>query len=267
MTKLTISALPPLKDVPTDAVREQLDRAWFELQQGSNADFWNRIGQAPDLTDASVLDLGCGLGALSVNLAQHGAREVLGLDVDPYPIAFAKRFVPETYPALADKIQFACRGIETLEDAARFDFVFSKDAFEHILDLEGMVSHIHRLLRPGGRLVIGTSPLYFSPFGDHEIFSNLRIPFLTAIVPDRLLFRFAGWKNNRDYRSARGAGLNKMTPAQFRSLFPASNWSIESISYNAGHGGLVGSFLGMLRSIPFLEKYFTVSIYTVMTRL
>src|ERR1700693_840016 len=61
-------------------------------------------------------------------------------------------------PALANKIQFACRGIETLEDGQRFDFVFSKDAFEHILDLEGTVSHIHRLLRPGGRLVIGTSP-------------------------------------------------------------------------------------------------------------
>ena len=150
-----ISALPPLQEMPADASREQLDRDWFELQQGSNAEFWNRIGQAPDLTDASVLDLGCGLGALSANLAQRGAREVLGLDVDPHPIAFATRFIPETYPALADKIQFACRGIETLENSQRFDFVFSKDAFEHILDLKEMVSHIHRLLRPGGRLVIG----------------------------------------------------------------------------------------------------------------
>jgi SAM-dependent methyltransferase len=267
MPRLTVSALPSFRDVPTDASREQFDRDWFELQQGRNADFWNRIGYAPDLTDASVLDLGCGLGALSANLAQRGAREVLGLDVDPQPIAFAKRFIPETYPALADKIQFACRGIETLEGSQRFDFVFSKDAFEHILDLKGMVSHIRRLLRPGGRLVIGTSPLYFSPFGDHEIFSKPRIPFLTALVPDGLLFRFAGWKSNRDFRSAADAGLNKMTPVQFRSLFPASDWRIESISYNAGRGRLVGSVLGMLRSIPVLEKYFTVSIYTVMTRL
>jgi 2-polyprenyl-3-methyl-5-hydroxy-6-metoxy-1,4-benzoquinol methylase len=267
MTRLTSSALPPIRDVTADALREQHDRAWFELQQGSNADFWNRIGEQPNLTDASVLDLGCGLGALSANLAQRGAREVLGLDVDPHPIAFATRFIPEAYPALANKIQFACRGIETLEDGQRFDFVFSKDAFEHILDLEGMVSHIHRLLRPGGRLVIGTSPLYFSPFGDHETFSNPRIPFLTAIVPERILFRFAGWRTNRDFRSASDAGLNKMTPAQFRSLFPASNWRIESIRYNAGNGRLVESFFGMLRSIPLLEKYFTVSIYTVMTRL
>ena len=188
MTKLkpdrtiVASAFPPLRDVTEDALREQLDRAWFKLQQGSNADFWNRIGQEPDLTDASVIDLGCGLGALSANLAERGAREVLGLDVDPHPIAFAKRFIPEVYPALANKIQFACKGIETLEGPEVFDFVFSKDSFEHILNLEGTVSHIHRLLRPGGRLVIGTSPLYFSPFGDHEIFSNPRIPFLTAIV-------------------------------------------------------------------------------------
>jgi SAM-dependent methyltransferase len=157
--------------------------------------------------------------------------------------------------------------IEALEGSAGFDFVFSKDAFEHILDLKGTVSQIHRLLRPGGRLVIGTSPLYFSPFGDHETFSNPRIPFLTAIAPDRILFRFAGWKNNRDFRSASDAGLNKMTPAQFRSLFPASNGRIESIRYNAGIDGLVGSLFGILRSTRLLEKYFTVSIYTVMTKL
>ena len=65
----------------------------------------------------------------------------------------------------------------------------------------------------------------------------------------------------------RGCRIEQDDAGAIRSLFPASDWRIESISYNAGRGRLVGSGLGMLRSIPVLEKYFTVSIYTVMTRL
>ena len=187
------------------------------------------------------------------------------MDIDDHAIAFARDFVPSHYPDLSERIEFVCADIATLPGEQKFDCIVSKDAFEHILDLTGMVSHIHRLLKPGGRLVIGTSPLYFSPYGDHEIFSR-RIPWLTAIVPSNLLFRFAGWKDNRDYRTARDAGLNKMTPAQFRALFPPASWHILSIRYNAGVQGLVASAMDFLRSIPVIEKYFTVSIYTVMMR-
>jgi 2-polyprenyl-3-methyl-5-hydroxy-6-metoxy-1,4-benzoquinol methylase len=250
---------------PEAAARESRDRAWFEYQVSSTSEYWNRIGLELDVTEAQVLDLGCGLGALSVELARRGAQSVLGLDIDPHSIAFARRFVPSTYSSLSSRIQFVCDDIAALE-GEQFDFVFSKDAFEHILDLTGMVSHIHRLLKPGGRLVIGTSPLYFSPYGDHEIFSRPRIPWLTAVVPDNILFRFAGWKNNRDFRSARDAGLNKMTPAQFRLLFPSSSWQTESLRYNAGAPGFAASVMDKLRTIPLMEKYFTVSIYSVMVR-
>jgi 2-polyprenyl-3-methyl-5-hydroxy-6-metoxy-1,4-benzoquinol methylase len=251
---------------PEEAARESRDRTWFEHQVRSTSEFWNRIGLDLDVAQAHVLDLGCGLGALSVELAQRGAQSVLGLDIDPHSVAFARKFVPSTYASLGSRIQFVCDDIATLPGEQEFDFVFSKDAFEHILDLTGVVSHIHRLLKPGGRLVIGTSPLYFSPFGDHEIFSRPRIPWLTAIVPDNILFRFAGWKHNLDLRTASDAGLNKMTPAQFRLLFPSSSWQTESIRYNAGAPGPAASVMDRLRKIPLIEKYFTVSIYSVMVR-
>jgi 2-polyprenyl-3-methyl-5-hydroxy-6-metoxy-1,4-benzoquinol methylase len=250
-----------------EAVRERLDRAWFEYQVTSTSEFWDRIGMELDVANTQVLDLGCGLGALSVDLARRGAQNVLGLDIDSHAVAFARKFIPSTYSALSSRIQFVCDDIATLGGEQEFDFVFSKDAFEHILDLTGVVSHIHRLLKPGGRLVIGTSPLYFSPYGDHEIFSRPRIPWLTAVVPDNILFRFAGWKTNRNFRTARDAGLNKMTPAQFRSLFPSSSWQIVSIRYNAGAPGPAASVMDILRTVPLIEKYFTVSIYTVMVRL
>ena len=68
---------------PDEAARESRDRTWFEHQVRSTSEFWNRIGLDLDVAQAHVLDLGCGLGALSVELAQRGAQSVLGLDIDP----------------------------------------------------------------------------------------------------------------------------------------------------------------------------------------
>jgi SAM-dependent methyltransferase len=257
--------LPPLPGETEAALRERRRRATFAHELDSAAEFWRRIGLEPDVRDARVLDLGCGQGVVTVNLAQRGAREVVGLDVDADAISFAGSYVPDAYPAFTGKVRFVCHDIADLAGSESFDFVFSKDAFEHILDLKGVVGHIQRLLKPGGRLILGTSPLNYSVFGDHDLVGQ-RIPWLTAI-PEPLLFRFAAWKNGTQWRRAADAGLNKMTPKQFRSLFSSSSWRIEMIKYNAGISPAITSVLGTLRAIPLIEKYVTVSIYAVLERI
>jgi SAM-dependent methyltransferase len=258
--------LPPLPGETEAALNDRRNRAMFEYQLDSTAEFWRRIGIDPNVAGARVLDLGCGHGVLTVDLARRGAREVVGLDLDTNAIEFARHYVPEAFPALSSRIQFVAHDIADLTGSGTFDFVFSKDAFEHILDLTGVVGHIHRLLKPGGRLILGTSPLYFSAFGDHDLLGR-RIPWLTTLVPESLLYRFAAWHAGMHWRKASDAGLNKMTPAQFRSLFPATAWRIQQIEYNAGISSSAGSVLNVLRTIPFIEKHATVSIYTVIERI
>ncbi len=179
----------------------------FAYQRSSTDEYWGRIEPAPDLHAARVLDLGCGHGVLTVDLAERGAAEVVGLDLDTEAIAFASNYVPGAFPSLRDTVRFVAHDIADLAGSERFDLVFSKDAFEHILDLEGVVGHIHRLLQPGGQLILGTSPLYYSTFGDHDLIGH-RIPWLTAL-PEKPLFRFAAWKNGTNWRNAADAGLNR----------------------------------------------------------
>lgn len=225
------------------------DLEWFNHQLDSAKEFWRRVGA--EVSDADVLDLGCGLGALTIDTAVR--NKVVGLDIDPRVINFALGHIPKTYPDLSRRVEFVCADISHFT-RNRFDAVISKDAFEHILDLSRVVSSIHMILKPGGRLVIGTSPLYYSPFGDH---GARRIPWLTALVPERFLFRDG---------SAAAAGLNKMTPAEFRALFPSLRWDVVSIRYNAGLTGIAARAMNWLRAWSWLEKYFTVSIYTVMEK-
>jgi 2-polyprenyl-3-methyl-5-hydroxy-6-metoxy-1,4-benzoquinol methylase len=149
--------LPPLPGETEAALHERRRRAIFARELGSAAEFWRRLGREPDVNGARVLDLGCRQGVISVNLAQWRAKEVVGRDIEADAISFARRYVPDTYPTLNGNIRFVCHDIADLAESEAFNFVVSKDAFEHILDLKGVVSHIGRLLKPGGRLILGTS--------------------------------------------------------------------------------------------------------------
>ncbi len=243
---------------------QRRNRAYFDWQIDDTQGFWHRIGETVDFENARVLEIGCGHGALSVDIAKRGAAEVVGLDLDPERIEFAQGHAAAEYPALHRRVRFECRDVAELAGRETFDFIVSKDTFEHILDLPGAVVQFQRLLKPGGRLVVGTSPLYYSPFGDHHRYLGKRIPWIAAL-PEPMLFSVASRRSGTPIRSAGDVGLNKMTPAQFRSQFQLPTWRVEFIGYNRGDKKFMSAFRA-LRTVGALEKYFTVGIYSIITR-
>ena len=54
-----------------------------------------------DIVDKSVLDLGCGTGRLGLGAAFLGAKEVVGIDIDPVAIKTARENAEKA--GLADK--------------------------------------------------------------------------------------------------------------------------------------------------------------------
>jgi len=234
---------------------------YFTEQVGENHDWWTRIGEHFDFRNAKVLDLGCGHGALSICIAEAGASEVLGLDLETDRITFASSVVHQRYPGLAGKLHFACQDIRTLPERHYYDYIVSKDSFEHIDELQSVVSSIAHLLKPGGKLIVGFSPLYYSPFGDH---GRLGLPraWLHAVLPEGWLLRWASAKERRRIEKIGDLGLNKLTPAEFRSLFPESQWRVIRLKYNRGSRRPL-RLMYALRKIPPPEKYFTVNIYAV----
>jgi SAM-dependent methyltransferase len=57
--------------------------------------------------------------------------------------------------------------------AASFDTVISCETIEHLVDPVGALREFHRLLRPGGRLVL-TTPNYMGVFGLYRAYLRLR---------------------------------------------------------------------------------------------
>ena len=230
----------------------------------SNAEYWDRIGPV-DLVDKTVLDVGCGQGALSIDAARRGAKRVVGVDIDSVLIDFAQTNLERNYAQYASIISFQEDPLENIAES--FDVVVSKDSFEHIADLSAMMAMIDGRLKSGGLLLAGFSPLYFSPFGDHNRYwtGKPKIPWLPAILPESVLFRLASRRRNAPVKSADDVGLNKMTPAEFRDIVAAQGWEI--IAWHTNRGGRSGmSLMSSLAKHKRLEKYFTVNIYATLRK-
>jgi SAM-dependent methyltransferase len=106
-----------------------------------------------DLAGCRVLDVGSGLGAIDILLvAEHGAREVLGLEVEAPLVARAEEAVARA--GLSDRIgfQLVSPGPFPVADES-FDVVFSKDSMIHIPDKPALYGDVLRVLKPGGLFV------------------------------------------------------------------------------------------------------------------
>ncbi|HEX8783939.1 MAG TPA: methyltransferase domain-containing protein, partial [Steroidobacteraceae bacterium] len=110
--------------------------------------------EGSDIAGCSVLDIGCGLDAVDeLLISRHGARAVLGVDVDPGLLATMARRIARA--GLQEQVTSLCVKPGPLPLAAgSFDVVFSKDAIVQIPDKAAVFADAYRLLRPGGSLLV-----------------------------------------------------------------------------------------------------------------
>ena len=104
-----------------------------------------------DIDHARVLDAGCGDGALACAAALRGAA-VIGVDPDPAMLAAARARAKQAGVEAA----FSEGRIESLPFAdASFDVVVAITVLCFVADAAAALRELVRVLRPGGRLVLG----------------------------------------------------------------------------------------------------------------
>jgi SAM-dependent methyltransferase len=158
-----------------------------------------------------VLDFGCGPGSEAVEIAEHGARHVIGVDLRQKWLDIGIEH------AAAQGVADRCTFVREWRDPV--DLIISLDSFEHFADPAAVLAHMHRLLRPGGKVLAAFGPTWYHPLGGH-IYSVF--PFSHLLFSERALVRWRAMHKSDGATTIAESGLNKMTIRRFIELVDAS---------------------------------------------
>jgi len=125
------------------AAYAQMSRSQLGLE---GAGEWHQLQPMfPEMAGKDVLDLGCGYGWHCKYAAEHGARQVIGIDQSKMMIAEAMK------RNAADNIAYRVCSLQDYEyPAEEWDLVISNLVLHYVEDLDGIYRNIHKTLRSGG---------------------------------------------------------------------------------------------------------------------
>ena len=106
--------------------------------------------------DANALDVGCGKGNHTCELARRFNFQAKGIDPVDRNLAIARDAALEQ--GLAEQVTFTKGSIESIpSEDATFDLVWCRDMLVHVQDLRRGLKECRRVLTPGGYMIIFTT--------------------------------------------------------------------------------------------------------------
>jgi len=125
-------------------------KVWRQAAGDNNA----RVASLVEATEtASLLDLGCDDGTVVLERVKDKIEtpSISGLDSSPQKVALAKKKGVQAQVAnLEHPFPYA---------SDSFDLVTANQIIEHLVNIDGFLREIHRVLKPGGYLILSTENL------------------------------------------------------------------------------------------------------------
>jgi SAM-dependent methyltransferase len=226
-----------------------------------------------------VLDLGCNFGAISPRFLEHGAERVIGVDINAKAIERA-RLENASEPRLSFH-QSGTNSIPLPDDSV--DTILSHDVFEHISKPAEMLLECHRVLRPSGKLLIGTWG-WRHPYAPH-LWSTMPLPWAHCLVSERTLLRAcrkvydAPWytptihdldengmkiKDKLKCESISTDFVNKLLLRDFERIFRESPFEFKM--YPQSFGSRYARWSRIFLKAPYVREFITAYFWAVLTK-
>ena len=192
-----------LRTAPPSRRDELFRQAYDAIHERCLAERTPRLEDMMFGTGRRVLEVGCGCGRASIELARRGNR-VTGIDVSSVVVERARRFAGDVA-----NVDFRVTSGTRLDfEPGTFDVVFSVDVFEHIHpdDVDAHLAAVRRVLRPGGICVVITVNAWLGP---HDVTREVRgIESFGEAPPEG--FHLKEWTFGELYHALRRAGFGRV---------------------------------------------------------
>ena len=171
------------------------------------------------LSGKTIIDFGCGYGLEAVEMAQKGAKRVIGIDIREDVLNGARQ------NALRACVQDTCLFASATKEFA--EIIVSIDAFEHFEDPAEILRIMDALLQTTGEVLISFGPTWYHPLGGH-LFSVF--PWAHLLFSEKALIQWRStFKTDGATRFSEVAGgLNQMTIRRFEKLIEESAFRLAS---------------------------------------
>jgi ubiquinone/menaquinone biosynthesis C-methylase UbiE len=162
----------PRQDLPDPEVPASLYDEHYYLTANWGYDTWSESGgrsispiyrgavaRAGVAAGSVVVDIGTGRGELLVAALEAGAGQAIGVEYSPAAIAMTETTLSEHGAGDRARVVEADARAIPLDDGLA-DLVTMLDVVEHLApsELAATFAEAHRILRPGGRIVVHTMP-------------------------------------------------------------------------------------------------------------
>jgi 2-polyprenyl-3-methyl-5-hydroxy-6-metoxy-1,4-benzoquinol methylase len=147
---------PRLFEIPFDPAWGLDERFFLDVEHRYTKSHRLLRDAAGDLSGTRILDIGCSRGHLLERFRRYPGVEFVAIELDP-----ASRELARTRGIEPDAHQ-----INVFEDGqitarlpypdASLDVVLAAEIIEHIVDTQGFLAEINRVLRPGGAVLLST---------------------------------------------------------------------------------------------------------------
>ena len=156
----------------------------------------------------NVLDIACGCGFGSQMLKNLGAASVVGVDLSPSTLEFARK----NYAA--EGVQYVEGDAEKFSWPTKFDVVASYETLEHLPHPEQFLARVHEVLAPGGTFMLSVplgetrhlDSFHLQVFEKEDIFrlfDQAGFTILKFRIDPFKLSSFEMWRWNRMYPESR----------------------------------------------------------------
>lgn len=137
------SLVPPNSSPGLSPIKENFVRGQYKRQI---------IDACP--AGSRVLDLGCGSGWLSLELARKGCQ-MTAVDISPYRIKLAQEFYQKAKKRekFVGTVTYICGDIGSISFNQQFDMIVAWDSLHHFPELDRLLTKLKKKLKKGGLFI------------------------------------------------------------------------------------------------------------------